>query len=79
MPAHKKQTTSESVPIPTKCVIRILVAIVILLSFLAGYLHSLYRLEQRKYRQLEDRYVRVRMMIGREEMQRLIDESYEIE
>lgn len=79
MTTHKKQLVGESVPVPTKHIIRILVVIVILLSFLAGYLHSLYRLEQKKYRQLEDRYVRVRMMIGREEMQRLIDESYEIE
>lgn len=65
-------------PIKTKHLIRVLIAIIILLSFLAGYFHSLYSLERRKYNRLEDKYVRVRMMLGREQMQQLIDDSYNL-
>lgn len=65
-------------PIKTKNLIRLMVLVIILLTFLTGYFHSLYTLEQRKYARLEDKYVRVRMMLGREEMQQLIDESYDL-
>ncbi len=75
-----KQNTdiTRKFPIKTKNLIRLLVAIIIIATFIAGYYHSLYTLEQKKYNNLEDKYVRVRMMIGREQMQRLIDESYEL-
>lgn len=70
--------TTKAIPIKTKNLIRFLVVLIIIAAFIAGYFHSLYTLEQTKYNKLEDKYVRVRMMVGREEMQRLIDESYEL-
>lgn len=73
----EKNPTYQPIPFKTKTLIRLLVAIIIILIFTASYFQSLLRLEKRKYNNLEDKYVRVRMMIGREEMQRLIDESYE--
>jgi hypothetical protein len=78
MPILKKSSHS-SVPIKTQTIIRLLMVIVVILSFVAGYYHSLFVVEHKKYLHLEDMYVRVRMMIGREEMQRLIDESYKLD
>ena len=60
-------------PINPKTLIRILVVIIIGLIYLASYYKSQYRLETKKYLQLEDKYVRVRMMLGRDELQNLID------
>ena len=65
-------------PIKPKTLIRILVAIIIGLIYLASYYKSQYRLETKKYLQLEDKYVRVRMMLGRDELQNLIDDSYNL-
>jgi len=73
----KKSLKSNNVPFKTKNLIRFLVAVIIVLIFFTSYFQSLLRLEKRKYNQLEDKYVRVRMMLGREEMQNLIDQSYE--
>jgi len=70
--------TQETIPIKTKNIIRILVVSLIIVAFIAGYYHSLFTLERKKYNKLEDRYVRVRLMIGREEMQELIDDSYDL-
>jgi hypothetical protein len=75
----KESTQHPTPPIETRTLIRVLVVVIIVLSFLTGYYHSLYTLEQKKYNRLEDMYVRVRMMIGREAMQQLIDESYELD
>lgn len=72
----QKEKNQYPPPIKTKFLLRLLMAIIILLTFLSGYFHSLFTLEQKKYNQLEDKYVRVRMMLGREQMQQLIDESY---
>jgi hypothetical protein len=58
-------------------VTRVLLLTVIFLAFATGYYAALYQVEQRKYRRLEDMYVRVRGQLGREETQRLIDLSYE--
>ncbi len=65
-------------PINPKTLIRILVVIIIGLIYLASYYKSQYRLETKKYLQLEDKYVRVRMMLGRDELQNLIDDSYDL-
>lgn len=79
-PHHQSLSkTTLPPPLPTRWVIRILVILVVALALLAGYYHSSYLTEQRKYQRLEDRYVRVRGMLGREETQRLIDLSYEVE
>ncbi|NCN03896.1 MAG: hypothetical protein GW942_02380 [Candidatus Pacebacteria bacterium] len=56
---------------------RMLLLIVILLSLATGYYQMKYEEENKKYLRLEDKYVRVRQQLGRDEMQRLIDLSYE--
>lgn len=71
-------TSHENIPIKTKNIIRILLVALIVTAFVAGYYHSLFTLERKKYNKIEDSYVRVRMMIGREEMQKLIDDSYNL-
>ncbi|GEM_PF-1777600 len=73
----KKTPQYPPIPFKTKNLIRLLVAIIIVLIFFTNYFQTLLRLEKRKYNHLEDKYVRVRNMLGREEMQRLIDLSYE--
>lgn len=56
-----------------------MLALIVLLALAAGYYHSSWEAEQKKYARLEDRYVRVRNILGREETQRLIDLSRELE
>ena len=63
-------------PISDKNVIRFLLVLVIILAITAGYFQVLYKQERKRYLRLEDKYVRVRDQLGREEMQRLIDLSY---
>jgi len=58
-----------------KKLMRILFVLVVILALVAGYYRSLYENENKKYLRLEDRYVRVREQLGREETQRLIDQS----
>ncbi len=55
--------------------IRLLLGLCIVLSLLAGYYHASLGTQQKKYARLEDMYVRVRNELGREETQRLIDQS----
>lgn len=62
--------------ISQKNVTRGLVVLVVVLALVAGYFQTALQAENRKYLRLEDRYVRVRQMLGVEETQRLIDESY---
>lgn len=64
-------------PIAPKLLLRCLTILVVGLMFLAGYYYTIYSNEQKKYAKLEDRYVRVRDMLGRDETQRLIDLSRE--
>ena len=66
-----------SIPVPQKHLNRFLILIIIVLAFLAGYYQSAYRLEIKKYLRLEDKYVRVRTMLGVEKTQELLNESYE--
>lgn len=60
-----------------KKMIRILVVLVILLAITAGYFQSALKAERLRFERYEDMFVRVRSQLGREEMQRLIDQSYE--
>lgn len=66
-------------PFNDKTLIRILLIILIVISLLAGYYKTVLDIERKKYNRLEDWYVRVRNMLGREETQRLIDLSRELE
>ncbi len=66
-------------PISYKALTYILLTIIIILALIAGFYQSAYELEQKKYNKIEDMYVRVRGMLGREETQRLIDLSHEQE
>lgn len=58
-------------------VTRILAALVVILALAAGYYQVLYEGERIKYLRLEDKFVRVRQQLGREETQRLIEGSYQ--
>lgn len=64
-------------PISTKIIIRILMLVIVILSLIAGFYQSSYESEKKKYLRLEDKYVRVRSELGREETQKLIDKSYD--
>lgn len=58
-------------------VTRLLVALLVVSSLIAGYYSALYTNEERKYDRVEDMFVRVRNELGREETQRLIDLSHQ--
>ncbi len=64
-------------PISYRTLTYILLIIILVLALMAGFYQSAYKLEQKKYNKLEDMYVRVRDILGREETQRLIDLSHE--
>lgn len=70
---------SSPIPISTRNMIRILVFIILILAFAAGYYQALYKMEIRRYKRLENNYVRVRQELGVEKTQELIDQSYEKE
>ena len=57
---------------------RLLWASILVLALLAGLYHSYFRAEQRRYQYLEDRYVRLEMMVGASDSARLIEDSYQI-
>lgn len=59
-----------------KTITRLLFLSTIIFALLTGLYQELYRIEQNKYANLENMYVRVRSQLGRTETQRLIDESY---
>ncbi|HNQ16603.1 MAG TPA: hypothetical protein PKJ26_01920 [Candidatus Woesebacteria bacterium] len=59
-----------------KTITRLLFLSTIIFALLTGLYQELYRIEQKKYANLENMYVRVRSQLGRTETQRLIDESY---
>ncbi|MFZ5376079.1 MAG: hypothetical protein ACOZAN_00210 [Patescibacteria group bacterium] len=63
--------------ISQKNLTRFLLMVIVILSLATGYYHTLWQQELKRYRRLEDNYVRVRQMLGREETQRLIDLSKE--
>jgi hypothetical protein len=57
--------------------VRFLAMLVFVLSLLAGYYQSALLFEKQRFERYEDMFVRVRSQLGREEMQRLIDQSYQ--
>lgn len=61
--------------ISNKLLIRILLVACIVLSLLAGYYQASLGTQVKKYNRLEDMFVRVRTELGRDETQRLIDQS----
>lgn len=63
-------------PPSQKTITRLLFLSTIIFALLTGLYQELYRIEQKKYANLENMYVRVRSQLGRTETQRLIDESY---
>lgn len=66
-------------PFNSKIILRILVLLIVILALAAGYFHSAWQLENKKFLLLEDKYIRVRDILGKEETQRLIDLSQELE
>lgn len=76
--SEEKPSAAKRLPIKTKNLIRLLVSIIVVLAFLAGYYQTALKLEKKKYAQIEDKYVRVRQMLGRDKTQELIDQSYQV-
>lgn len=66
-------------PFKEKNLTRFLLLLVVILALAAGFFQVSYELEAKKYKKLEDKYVRVRDMLGREKTQELIDLSFENE
>ncbi|NCS98012.1 MAG: hypothetical protein GW762_05465 [Candidatus Pacebacteria bacterium] len=66
-----------SLEISDKSIIRILIILVIVLSISSGMLAEELRQQQKLYDKVEDMFVRVRTQLGRDQTQRLIDQSYE--
>lgn len=60
----------------TKNLIRLLWVAIIGLALAAGFLQSALEVQERKYNALEDRYVRLRHMVGSDRAQQLIQNSY---
>lgn len=60
-----------------KNMIRVLVVAVVILAIVAGYYQTALKVERTRFERYEDMFVRVRSQLGRDEMQRLIDQSYQ--
>ena len=52
--------------------------LIVFLAISAGLFQAEYQAEQRKYNWLEDKYVRLEMMVGASESAKLIEDSYQI-
>lgn len=63
--------------ISDKTLFRILIALVIVLSLTTGLYAEELRQQKQLYGRVEDMFVRVRSELGRNETQRLIDQSYD--
>lgn len=72
----KQSKILSSHPIPAQLILRLVVLLCVLFALIAGLYYELYTYEKKRYTLIEDRYVRVREQLGRQEMQRLIDQSY---
>ncbi len=59
----------------SKWPLRICLCIIVVLAVSAGYYQDVGLSLQRKYGLLEDKYVRIRSVLGREKTQELIDQS----
>ena len=66
-------------PISQLMLTRLLLLMVAVLAITAGVFQELYKAEQKKYARLEDKYVRVRDQLGRDVVQKIIDQSREEE
>lgn len=66
----------KAFPISQQNLARIMIVLVVILALTAGLFENAYSAEKKKYQSLEDKYVRVRSQLGRDEMQKLIDQSY---
>ena len=56
-----------------------LLTAVVILAITAGYFHQLYLLENKRYKKIEDQFVRVRSQLGKDKTNQLIEESYQIQ
>ena len=56
---------------------RIAFILIVVLALAAGFYQSAYKTEIKRYNRLEDRYVRLEMMIGKEKAEELIEDSYQ--
>ena len=56
---------------------RIAFILVVILALAAGFYQSAYKTEIKKYNRLEDFYVRLEMMIGEDQAEQLIENSYQ--
>lgn len=55
----------------------LLFVFIVVLAFLAGWYQVQYQDEKKLYQTLEDKYVRLQLMLGQEETKNLIQESYQ--
>lgn len=66
-------------PLTYRTITRILIALLIATALIAGLYRTKLILLQKEYALVENRYVRVREMLGREATQDLINKSYQIQ
>ena len=52
--------------------------LIVILAIAAGLFQAEYQTEQRRYKYLEDKYVRLEMMVGASESAKFIEDSYQI-
>jgi uncharacterized protein HemX len=57
---------------------RIIFILLVFLALAVGYFQAALETNERKYKRLEDRFVRLEMMIGASESAQLIQDSYQI-
>jgi uncharacterized protein HemX len=57
---------------------RALFILLVILALAVGYFQTALENNERKYKRLEDRFVRLEMMIGASESAQLIQDSYQI-
>jgi hypothetical protein len=57
---------------------RIVFLLLVFLALAVGFFQSALENEQKKYKALEDRYVRLEMMVGASESAQLIKDSYQV-
>ncbi len=71
----KEKNQHPPLPIKTKNLIRLLVIIIVVLAFLAGYFQAALKLEKKKYAKLEDKFNRLERLLGEKQTQRLLEQS----
>lgn len=57
---------------------RVLFILLVFLALAVGYFQTALENSERKYKRLEDRFVRLEMMVGASESAQLIQDSYQI-